>query len=422
MALSRRQKLALKRSTAPINLWYGSVRASKTHASLWALLQAVSCHSGSGIICIVGLNRDSIWRNVFIPLLTHDDFAALALHIRYKQGAATARILGVEVAVIGANDERSWQRIQGMTIAFCLGDEAVSWPQSFWDMLLTRLSLPHSRLLATCNPGTGTHYLKTTVIDRANDDPDIHVEKFLLHDNPWLPESYVERLERTFTGLFYRRMILAEWVAAEGAVYECWDPDVMMVARENLPKLAQVLAVGIDYGTNHPTAGYCVALGEDDRLYVIAEWSPNLATGTHRRLTDAQLADDLQRWIATLPAPPRFVYVDPAAASFRQELRMRHLPTYRADNKVLDGIRTVDSLLVNRSLLVVDDCKYLAAEMSSYRWDMKAPERGVDAPLKQDDDHVDALRYAVASSRKLWRRWVNLAEDAATDGAAANTV
>lgn len=404
MALSRRQKLALKRSTAPINLWYGSVRASKTHASLWALLRAITQHTGDGIICIVGLNRDSIWRNIFIPLLTHEDFAAIAPHIRYKQGAATARILGIEVAVIGANDERSWQRIQGMTIAYCLGDEAVSWPRSFWDMLLTRLSLPHSQLLATCNPGTGTHYLKTTVIDRADDDPDIHVEKFLLHDNPWLPASYVERLERTFTGLFYRRMIQAEWVAAEGAVYECWDPETMMT--ERLPPAdAQVLAVGIDYGTNHPTAGYALVLHEG-RLYITSEWSPSLETGTHRRMTDSQLADSLQQWLRTLPAPPRFIYCDPAAASFREELRARHIVTYAADNHVLDGIRTVDSLLENRQLLIGASCQHLAGELSSYRWDRKASEKGLDKPIKEADDHVDALRYTVHSCRHLWRKYL----------------
>ncbi|PRQ11727.1 PBSX family phage terminase large subunit [Corynebacterium sp. 13CS0277] len=409
MPLSARQKQALARSTAPVNLWYGSVRASKTHASLWWLLARIAGHEGDGAVIIVGFSRDTIWRNLFVPLLSHDDFAVVAPHIKYKQGAPTARILGVEVSVIGASDERSWQRIQGMTVATCLGDEAVTWPQSFWDMLLTRLSLPESSLLATCNPGTGSHYLKTTVVDRAT-DPDIHVERFLLHDNPWLPRSYVERLERTFTGLFYRRMILAEWVAAEGAVYECWDPEQMLVPDAQVPELEQILAVGIDYGTNHPTAGYALAVGVDGRLWVVAEWSPNLETGAHRRLTDAQLADDLQRWLRGLPAPPRFIYCDPAAASFREELRARHIVTHKADNRVLDGIRTVDSLLVNRQLVVSDVCEHLPGELSSYRWDAKKAARGVDAPIKENDDHVDALRYAVASCRHVWRKFITLGD------------
>lgn len=407
MPFSKRQQIALKRSQAPINVWYGAVRSGKTHAWIWSMLTAIAEHDGPGELVLIGLNRNTLWRNVFKVILSAEAFQACAPFVVYRQGGTTARIFGKELQIVSANDESSWMAIQGMTIAKAFGDEAVSWPKSFWDMLLTRLSLPTSQLFVTCNPGTANHYLKTEVIDKANEDPDIHVEKFLLSDNPALPKSYVKRLERSFSGPFYRRMILAEWVAAEGAVYQGWDPNTMTYNPERLrPQIDFLLSVGIDYGTNHPTAGYALALGEDGRLYIVSEWSPNLRTGTHRRLTDSQLSEELAHWISSLPASPRFIYVDPSAASFREELKSRGIQTYAADNHVVDGIRTVDSLLSTGSLLISEQCSHLTAEISGYRWDPKATEQGLDKPIKEADDHVDALRYTVHSCRHLWRKYL----------------
>lgn len=405
-ALSRRQILALQRSTATINLWYGSVRSSKTHGSLWDFVRTMRDRKAGdipseGVVLIVGLSTNTVWRNLFQPLLTHSEFASVAPHIKYRRNAPSGTMFGLEFSVVGASNEASWLSIQGMTVAYCLGDEAVGWPESFWDMLISRLSLPHSRLLVTANPGTSSHYLKRRVVD--SDDPDIHVEKFLLDENPTLSDAYINRLKRLYTGLWRRRMIDAEWVAAQGAVYELWDDDTMVV--DEFPEIVETIAVGIDYGTNHPTAGHALSLCADGRLYITAEWAPNVTSlGQHRRLTDSQLADSLQLWLSELPHYPIAIYADPAAASFHQELRYRGVPTAKAKNAVVDGIRTVDSLLVSGKLKIHASCPQLIDEIPSYRWDDKASDRGEDKPIKEHDDYVDALRYAVFSSRHMWMR------------------
>ena len=402
MALSKRQKLALMRSTAPINIWYGSVRSSKTFAQVWDFIARMSSSSGDGANIVIGYSTNTVWRNIFQPILSRPEFAAVAPHLNYRRNAPEGTLFGKRFAVVGANNESSWLAIQGLTIENAWGDEAVGWPKSFWDMLVSRLSLPSSRLLVTCNPGTANHYLKE-LID--SDDPEVHVEKFLLESNPTLSTSYIDRLKRMYSGLFYRRMILAEWVAAEGAVYQGWEPMKMLKKHS----VSNVIAVGIDYGTNHPTAGYAIGVGASGCLEVCAEWSPNLERGGHRRMTDAQLADSLEAWLELLPSQPRYLYCDPAAASFREELKQRGMVTYRADNSVLDGIRQIDSLLNAGELMIDPSCKQLQKEMSSYRWDSKATEKGIDAPIKENDDHVDALRYAVRSSRHVWRKQLDTA-------------
>lgn len=410
MGLSRRQKLALKRSTATVNIWYGSVRSSKTFASLWDFIRVMTRrsmnHEAEGVVLLVGLSTNTVWRNIFQPLLNNKEFAAFAPYVEYRQNAPSGRFMGQPFSVVGANNEASWLSIQGLTVAYCLGDEATGWPKSFWDMLLTRLSLPHSRLLVTCNPGAGTHYLKT-VIDRAGTDPDVHAEKFLLHQNPTLAHAVVQRLKRSFSGLFYRRMILGEWVAAEGAVFESWDPDTMVVPADKVPAGARVLAVGLDYGTDHPSAGYALSVAEG-RLWLTHEWSPQIDGGGGRqRMTDFELADSFEEFLASLPNQPRFIYADPAGASFREELKRRGVKTNRADNAVLDGISTLNSTLTAGVLLVSEACPNLIKMIPGYRWDPKATERGKTEPIKEDDDEVDGARYTVFSCRHLWRRLVD---------------
>lgn len=400
MGLSQRQKLALNRSNAPINLWYGSVRSSKTYAQLWDFIARMTTTTGQGTNLLVGYSTNTIWRNFFVPLMSRPEFAAVAPHLRYRQNAPTGTLFGKPFSVVGASNEASWISIQGLTVENAWGDEAAAWPQSFWDMLLSRLSLPQSRLLATCNPDSANHYLKTQVVDKAATDPDIHIEQFLLEDNPTLEPAYIARLKRQYSGLFYKRMIQAMWVAAEGAVYENWNPETMVGGGE----VGTILAVGIDYGTNHPTAGYAIGIDNRGVLVCSHEWAPNYTTGTHKRLTDSQLADSLQQWLQTLPSEPRFIYCDPAAASFREELKQRRVPTVKASNHVLDGIRTIDSALNNGTLMIHPGCTRLIDGLASYRWDAKATKEGKDSPIKDNDDEVDALRYAVHSSRHLWRK------------------
>ena len=160
MGLSKRQKLALARSTSPINIWYGSVRSSKTFAQIWDFIARMSASNGEGVNIVIGYSINTVWRNIFQPIFNRPEFAAVAPHLKYRRTAPEGTLFGKPFAVVGANNESSWLAIQGLTIENAWGDEAVGWPRSFWDMLISRLSLPNSRLLVTCNPGTSNHYLK----------------------------------------------------------------------------------------------------------------------------------------------------------------------------------------------------------------------------------------------------------------------
>ena len=63
-----------------------------------------------------------------------------------------------------------------------------------------------------------------------------------------------------------------------------------------------------------------------------------------------------------------------------------HPDLAKASNDVLDGIRTVASLLDNGQLFISSTCTKLIEELPGYRWDDKASDRGVDKPIKENDD------------------------------------
>ena len=70
------------------------------------------------------------------------------------------------------------------------------------------------------------------------------------------------------------------------------------------------------------------------------------------------------------------VIVDPAAASFILQLRKQRFKVSKANNSVLDGIRTVASAFSEGNLKISSECVNLIDELHTYSWDKKAQERG----------------------------------------------
>lgn len=399
--LSDTQLTSVRDSTGRVNIWEGAVRAGKTIASLLRFLIAVAVAPTGGEIVIVGRTRDTAWRNVIAPLQDAALFGPAAARVVGNYGAPTVTILGRRCFVLGAADAKAEKVIRGLTVALVYVDEITVLPVEFFKQLLARMSVPGAQLFGTTNPDNPAHWLKREYLDRIEkrELPDWRRFRFRMEDNPSLRASFVESLKREYTGLWYRRFILGEWVQAEGAVYDMWDPDRHVIPAGLVPAMYQVLALGVDYGTTNPTRGLLVGLGQE-RLWVLDEWAPS-------RGTDAQLSHQMRTWLATRePAPrrdPEWVFVDPAAASFKLQLFADGMGNVaNGANRVLPGIRTIASLLSTDRLLVSDRCEKLIEFLPGYAWDPKKTEKGEDAPIKKDDHEVDALRYGVQSSRALW--------------------
>jgi PBSX family phage terminase large subunit len=403
--LSQRQIDSVAHSDGRVNVWEGAIRSGKTFSSELRWLMHVADAPAGGELVMVGKTLQSLYRNVFTTLMNADLFGPLAAEVHYTPGATTAVILGRVVHCIGANDAKAESKIRGFTCAGAYVDEASLVPREFWNTLLGRMSVAGAKLFATTNPDNPAHWLRQDVLMAG--DPDLRAFKFKITDNPSNKPEYIEWIKRQYVGLYYRRFINGEWVAAEGAVYDMWDPDRHVV--DIVPAISQWIAVGIDYGTSNPFHAVLLGLGVDSRMYAASEYRYD-GRRKRRQLTDAEYVERMAGWLADPPGTrytavtPSWFVVDPSAASFKAELRRAQATAMPAKNDVLDGIRTVSTLLAKDKLRVSRiGCPNLIDEFGGYSWDDKAALLGEDKPIKVADHGLDGLRYGVFTTRGVWR-------------------
>jgi PBSX family phage terminase large subunit len=374
-------------SDARINILEGSVRSGKSFIALLRFLQEIK-NGPEGAYFICGKSERTVLHNVIDPLQTITGGI-----IRYNRGLGEFTLFGRKVYVVGANDERAEGKIRGSTAAGALVDEGSIIPESFFRMLLSRLSVPNAKMFCTTNPDSPYHWLKKDFIDRQS-ELNLKSFKFKLDDNPSLSAEYVDSLRKEYKGLWYKRFIEGNWVLAEGAIYDFFDTSLHTTASP--PSYAKYYLVGIDYGTTNPFAAVLVGFNDDAHptLWVEKEYYWDSKAMGYQK-TDAEYANDINREFSGYPI--RLYYLDPSAQSFEVELKRQHKPVMQAKNDVLDGIRFVGNLFTQGDLTICKSCYHLTQEIEGYVWDAKSIREGIDKPLKQRDHAIDAMRYALFS-------------------------
>lgn len=363
-----------------INLLEGSVRSGKTWISLvqWAFWVATMPVDKNYLM--VGKTLTSLKRNcldLLQSLVGADNF-------RFSTARKEARLFRRKVYLEGVNDSRAEGKIRGMTLQGAYCDELTLFSEDFFAMLLSRLSEAGAKLIATTNPDSPNHWVKTQYIDR-QDDLDILVIKYLIDDNPFLDAEYVKQLYREYTGVFRERYIYGRWVIAEGLVYPMFSPAQHVV--HDIPPGDGTYYISVDYGTINPfSAGlWKVQGGVATR---IAEYYYD--SKAHRKQkTDEEYYAELDRLADGHII--QYIVIDPSAASMITTIR-RHgkYSVRKANNSVVDGIRTTASLLQSGKIKIHRNCIGLIKELGLYSWDDTS---AVDRPIKANDHACDDMRY-----------------------------
>ncbi len=378
---------------ATITIAEGSVSSGKTWMMMAKLIAQLNSYEVSGLRIITGVSQKTIYNNVLRDII--DICGSLA---SYHQTRGVFMLDGVEWQCIGADDAKSENRLRGQSVGIAYCDEMTLMPESFFNMLRTRLRREGSRLYATTNPDNLFHFLKV-FMDAQADNPDyLRVLHFNLDDNPALPEQYKQNLKSTYTGLFYRRFILGEWCQAEGAIYENFTDDLLF--DDDTQPIGLVgggyrqRVIGIDYGT---TNSFCALDAYDDGkvLWVVREFYWD-SKKQYKQLSDTQYADKLIEFIGEENKRVKIV-IDPSAISFEVELRNRGLYVVKANNDVLDGIRHVSSCFTKKIVRFHKRCKNAIGDLRGYAWNEKKSTTGVEEPLKVRDHGADCTKYLVVS-------------------------
>lgn len=390
MSLSPKQAKALKEATKRINLFEGCVRSGKTHVADLLFLEQIYTIPYDKFL-LSGKTKESLNRNVtsdLIKIIGYDncEYNSHLGELAYSVGKENRKVY-----CVGALDDRSMSRIQGSTFGGWYADERTVHPENFCEMARTRLSVPNSKIIWTCNPDSPYHPVYTDYILRRDSRKDLYHLHFELEDNPSLTEEFKKELCETFTGIFYRRMIKGEWVLAEGIIYDMFGAQHII---DEYPPMVRYFT-SADYGTASTTVFLLFGVGEDGKIYVLKEWYHD-APKARYQLTDPELVEEHNRFIEDNKLYA--CYPDPSAASFNLELRKSGISARETNNDVLEGIRAVSKGFHQNTLLIHRSCKTLIEELSSsYVWDDRARLRGEDKPLKKNDHRSDTLRYGYYS-------------------------
>ena len=235
----KQQQAILAMSQKKYILLTGGVRSGKTYSVLEAMPLLVKMHRDEN--CMLGAKTlANVERNLLDEL--RKIYPGMVGNIEKKNGEINVNIFGKKFWIITFNDESSKNRLQGTSIGLAILDEIALCPQSFYEMLKTRLDKPFSQLIGTCNPEGPNHYIKTMLIDN-NDIKNKFVQHWTIYDNKeHLPAEVIEDFETGFrkSPTFYRRMILGEWCSAEGLA--CFNFD----RTKHYKKISELIQPGRD--------------------------------------------------------------------------------------------------------------------------------------------------------------------------------
>jgi PBSX family phage terminase large subunit len=283
-------------------------------------------------------------------------------------------------------------KVGSVELGWAFIDEAAECSEGDWVMVKGRLSwpgIPYHQITAATNPAGPSHWLKARFTPPSPTRVYLHASTF---DNPALAADYIAEAADSPDDHFHRRYHLGEWVAAEGAIWNLPDGQILAADQTDWHRVY----AGIDWGYQHAFACEAVAASGSGRLAVIAEIY-------ERHLTLDEIIPALGELQSRLGITA--FYADPSEPAYIDACRAKGLPVLKAENAVLPGITAVADAIAH-GLTVDPGCAGLLAEMPGYAW---KPERGTgemaDAPLKTHDDACDALRYAVMAFTRSDNPW-----------------
>lgn len=296
------------------------------------------------------------------------------------------RLFGVEVIPAYTGNTRGVSAVRGMTSYGAYINEGSLADQGVFQEIIQRCSKPGSRVICDTNPDSPEHWLKTDYID--NKDPKAKIKSFhfTIDDNTFLPADYVSALKSaTPSGMFYDRSILGLWVTGEGIVYADFDKERMAV--DQVPDDLSYY-VGVDWGFEHKNS--ILVFGDDKQgnTYLIEEH-----TGKHKYIDYwIDVAKDIQdRYGKNI-----IFWADSARPEHISAFRKHGLLAKNANKSVLAGIESVGSLMRTKHFYYLKSgVSDFLKEIYQYVWNEKTGE-----PVKEHDDVMDAMRYAIYSRHK----------------------
>jgi PBSX family phage terminase large subunit len=302
--------------------------------------------------------------------------------------------------------------------------EATELEVADWEALTSRLRnwrISFQQIIADCNPSFPTHWLKQRcdrgvckmMYSKHEDNPMLFDEQGVITERG---KSYMAKLD-ALTGVRKERLRFGRWVAAEGIIYEGFDPDVHVIPAFEIP-WGWPRYWAIDFGFTNPFVLQWWAEDPDGRLFMYREIyrTQRLVEDHARHALSIVRAhynnDEYGKWLEPQPVSVICDHDAEDRATFERHSGMTTRPAHKS---VSDGIQAFQTrlrpasdgrprLFLFENALVERDAELDAAlkpcctveEFPGYIWDVRDGKPPKETPVKKDDHGLDTGRYVVA--------------------------
>lgn len=330
-----------------------------------------------------------------------------------------------------------WRKIKSLNLAGFFLDEADEIDQESYEGLKSRIRQTHPLKAAgrprsdiirsgiiriAMNPNGHDYYWQHFIEHQARSGPKNQIVgtgdrmAFLSTslDNPYNPFSYIEDL-LNMPEPWVRRYVFCSFDDFQGVIYPEWDWNTHTVAPYSWYDPRGLFMMGMDPGTQNPTAGvWCYIDHQLGAIVAVAEYlAPGVDVTSHvhawRRIEHAGTHNVSRRpgrmRVSRRIADPSIATRDRGSMTSLESLYARHAFHFEHGPKnIPDRLPPLGELIHTKRFLVTKECELLYEQLKNYRYEDLSPnqiEKGVEAkPMKRNVDAVDAAQY-IAS------RWIS---------------
>lgn len=328
------------------------------------------------IYILAGTSSTSIQNNVLQELYNKYGFEP-----KYDKHGSFV-FCGVKVVQVYTGSISGLKRARGFTAFGAYVNEASLANEIVFKEIISRCSGEGARVVWDSNPDNPNHWLNRDYIGK--NDGKIIDFSFKLDDNTFLSRRYIDSIKAaTPKGKFYDRDILGLWTVAEGAIYADYDSNIHVV--DELPDMRRYFA-GIDWGYTHYGSIVVVGEGMDGNYYLV--------DGVAAQFKEIDWWVEQARKLIDIYGNIPF-YADSARPEHVARFENEGFDIGNANKSVIAGIELIAKLFKERKLYVKRGfVPRFFDEIYQYRWKENSTK---DEPLKEFDDVLDSVRYAIYS-------------------------
>jgi len=396
-------------SMAVIRWLFGGNQSGKTYSNMMDLAQiALNIHptrkvkTGVHWVAIESWEqvRDILWEN-YLKLFIKPHHIKSILYGQAKVPRKLILSNGHIIEFKAFNQGR--ELFEGRAIDSCHCDEQCHHDfQGIFNEIQARLLKQDGFLSWSMTPILPQPFLEERIDDLPDTDEIFHAD---LNDNRistggYISDKRIDKMIADWPIEVQATRIKGRFASFYGAVYKTFNRQIHMIRPFKIP-VEWPKYRSFDFGFTNPFVSLWLTKDKDENWYVYREYY-QAQTGIQEHIQNINRLSGDETYIES--------YADPENAENRADMRKADIATRPARKDVAKGIEFVQTKLKVKengkpSLFIFSGCKHTAREFAGYHYPQGTNANNPkDIPVQKNDHTLDALRYALYTAEKPFRK------------------